>query len=62
MAEVIAILNGLESQSSLSLSDSYISERYDLCKELINSGYYVIKTQYGYSIRLHGAMWTRRVR
>jgi len=62
MAEVIAILNGLESQSSLRLSDSFIQERYDLAKSLIDSGYYVIATQYGYAIRLHGAKWTRRIR
>lgn len=62
MADVIAFLIGLESKSSLKLSDSFVADRYEFANELINSGYYVVKTQYGYSIRLHRAMWTRRVR
>jgi len=62
MAQVIAILNGLESKESLNLSDSYIQERYNQAYDLVNNGYYVIKTQYGYSIKLHAPKWTRRVR
>ena len=62
MSSVIAIIKGLESKSSLSMEDSYFDSRYIHAQELINQGYYVIKTSYGYQIKKHKTEWKRRVR
>lgn len=62
MAQVLAIITGKESASSLGLTHEFIKTHYDVAMALYLSNHYVIKTESGYIIKHHESMWTRRVR
>ncbi len=62
MAQVLAIITGKESQSSLGLTHDFIKANYDRAMELYLTNHVAIKTESGYAIKKHNPKWTRRIR
>lgn len=62
MAQVLAIIQGLESQYSLKLSHEFIKTYYESALELYLANYIAVKTESGYEIKEHAPKWNRRIR
>lgn len=62
MAEMLAIFQGLESRSSLNLSNEFIAKYYNQAMTLYTENYIAIKTESGYQIKKHVPTWNRRIR
>lgn len=64
MAQVLAILNGLESEYSLNLSHDFVVKYWQQAEALKINGYYAKYDEklQKYVIALHSKEWQRRVR